>query len=628
MKYDILFVAGKLFGEEEVMRWKVPPPAFATMRAILNKETKFKSRSIDLSLSDLPHSFMTLVSDRNFKPDFTPVCEFECLPLFIGIKNEWDKKKKLDFNFLYNSPFKEFILKNGFPVNDCIFELKTFTDKMREIVFTHEFSSIGISIYSSTLIQAELICLAVREKDPTIPIIIGGPQVILSRLTRNIFLKGGLADFAVTGEGEVCIAPLVESLVTNGGTDISGINNLSYYDNGRIIETERKIISDLNSLPFPDYSDVDFNQYSNTLPSVSIYWSKGCINRCKFCSEWNLFSPKLRYKSPEYAVEEINFLMKKYGIIHFLLGDSLLDFSDRWMNEFSDLVEARNMKFVWQGFLTSRLKTPEMLNRMKKNGLCRVTMGLESADNRIFETMNKGHKNIGSIKQSMKNINNARIAINANQIVGYEGETEEIFLNNLELLSELIKENDLLNVLNIQPAQLRPDSLDYQHPSVKVSTFQEIYPEYKDFIPSNIFGEVQVMPMKYESPTIPSFTTYNRTLLLKEYAKANNKYDRNLSFFGKETDFEWLKNYYIRPKYPIVVMGTSPYVIKIAPKKDGLLDKNEQKLFISLDGKKRIIDYLEDIAKEDKKEQMNLFENLVLPLIVFDKVILSPIPKG
>ena len=163
MKYDVIFVSGNL-------NQNFPSPSIATLKSILNRDTRYKSKTIDLTMYNPPITNMKILSDRPFKPAFRPVTEFECMPVFIGIKNAWDKNKKLDFEFLRNNPFKQFLLEKGIYVDQCISEFKTYTDIVRDILNSNDFSAVGISVLITSLLQAELISLLVREKDPQIPI--------------------------------------------------------------------------------------------------------------------------------------------------------------------------------------------------------------------------------------------------------------------------------------------------------------------------------------------------------------------------------------------------------------------------------------------------------------------------
>lgn len=621
MKYDVILISAK------IPKCIFPSPALALLKAILNRDTKYKSKTIDLSAHDIAVEYNTLLSEPQFRLGFAPVFDLGGAPLLIGIKDRWDKQKKIDFEFLREAPYKYLLKDNGVPIDECIDEFKKYVYKIRKIINSFEFSSIGISFLSSNILQAELIALIVREKDPLIPIIIGGPAVIQSRSTRNVFLKSGFADVVVYGEGEVCISRLIESLISNSDKDLAKIDNVCFYNNYEIIEVKKKTTSNLDTLPIPDYSDVDFKCYRNFWfpPALLVNWSRGCLFRCKFCSEWNLFSTKLRFKSPEYAVEEIETLMKKYEVKNFSVGDCLIDFSDEWMKKFCGLIEDKGLKFIWYGYMTSRLKPFELLKRMRKNGLLDVDIGVDSFDSRILKNMKKRHKNIRDIKESLKRITDAGIKVGINQITGYEGETNDIFINNLYQLNNLLKENNFLYLWGVQPFQIRPNSIDYFNPSVKLYTFDEVYPDFIKFIPKDIIEDVRNIPIKYESPTIPPNTTLHRCeilLLLKAEFKSPNG-EKSQFFFDLDTDYDLFKNYYIKLKFPIQIISHSPFIIQLSKETRGTLNAKELHIFFDMAGNKRIIDYLEELYKNRKKKQLEFFQNFFLPLIVYSKAELN-----
>jgi len=83
------------------------------------------------------------------------------------------------------------------------------------------------------------------------------------------------------------------------------IPGLSYkINNGTIIDNGvPELVKDLNSVPFADYSDIDFTKYGNKY-QFSIMTSRGCINTCAFCSERPNFS-RYRFRSAENVFNEI-----------------------------------------------------------------------------------------------------------------------------------------------------------------------------------------------------------------------------------------------------------------------------------------------------------------------------------
>ena len=106
---------------------------------------------------------------------------------------------------------------------------------------------IGFSVISDTYgwacqIAGELI------KRIDIPVIFGG---IHPTSVPDIVIKEDFVDYVCAGEGEEAMVELCDAL--QQGKDTTSIRNVWTKRNGRIIKNPlRPLISDLDSLPFPD----------------------------------------------------------------------------------------------------------------------------------------------------------------------------------------------------------------------------------------------------------------------------------------------------------------------------------------------------------------------------------------
>ena len=66
-------------------------------------------------------------------------------------------------------------------------------------------------------------------------------------------------------------------------------------EDGTLIDNGKpKLVKNLNTIPYADYSDIDLSKYKKC--TLSITTSRGCINYCAFCSERPNFH-KYRYRT-------------------------------------------------------------------------------------------------------------------------------------------------------------------------------------------------------------------------------------------------------------------------------------------------------------------------------------------
>ena len=194
-------------------------------------------------------------------------------------------------------------LKKFYPIND-LSPFKLFTHYRRfgmslpriaDFIKNINPDLIGISInftpYADTAIEVAKIC---KEIFPQIPVIAGGhhatavPEAILST---NFF------DFIVLGEGEKRFLQLIEILNTKNINQLKFLDGIAYKDKKKII-TNHSVspIQNLNKIPYPEIDD----------KIGMILTSRGCPNNCNFCSVNKVMGKKVRFRSIESVIEEIN----------------------------------------------------------------------------------------------------------------------------------------------------------------------------------------------------------------------------------------------------------------------------------------------------------------------------------
>jgi radical SAM superfamily enzyme YgiQ (UPF0313 family) len=201
---------------------------------------------------------------------------------------------------------------------------------------------------------------------------------------------------------------------------------------------------DLESLPVPDYSDINLNLFKPIL--IPIYSNRGCPFRCHFCSEHSLFGKKFKRRSPERVYHDMKILSEKHNIIDFSISDSLINSSNEWLEEFSKVLNNNKANFNWGGYFRAQLKE-DLVKELRQNGLSVSILGVESFSQDTLDDMNKKKVNeeiINSINYLVDNDVNTFV----NLFVGYPGETENDFLQTFERSLEFYKKYKKNNKLD------------------------------------------------------------------------------------------------------------------------------------------------------------------------------------
>ena len=115
---------------------------------------------------------------------------------------------------------------------------------MKKIV---DIDAVGITVQSHFKRSVQVIVDLIKELEPKLPVIIGGPHCTLDPRQSLIQIN---ADISVEGDGERVITKIADAL--EGKLKLDNIPGVFFRVNGRIKQgPPAEIIEDLDSLPFP-----------------------------------------------------------------------------------------------------------------------------------------------------------------------------------------------------------------------------------------------------------------------------------------------------------------------------------------------------------------------------------------
>lgn len=332
---------------------------------------------------------------------------------------------------------------------------------MRHLKKFQGYDVVGFSLYTTNLYLSVFMAILIKINYPNTKIVFGGPQITQGDTTRELLIKGNIADYLVLGEGEEPMYQLVEALKNNQPIDnIIGIKTKNNFD----LPDTFSQTADLESLPVPDYDGTDFNAFNPFV--IPVYSNRGCPFRCHFCSEHSLFGKKFKRRSPQRVVDDMKSLSKKYGLNWFTVADSLINSSNDWLEEFTEILLNTEEKFFWGGYFRAQLKE-ELVKKMKKVGLVSAILGVESFSQKTLDNMNK-KKESDEIIDTIHYLVENDISAFVNLFVGYPGEKETDFLSTLQVSEHLYnefrdKDKSQFFRITARSFQMRPFSNVYNH---------------------------------------------------------------------------------------------------------------------------------------------------------------------
>jgi anaerobic magnesium-protoporphyrin IX monomethyl ester cyclase len=249
---------------------------------------------------------------------------------------------------------------------------------------------------------------------PHYDILVGGPHV--STLRTAVLEECG-ADFAIKLEGEY---PLLELC---NGQDLASIDGLIYRENGRISENkDRPFITELDDIPFPTYEKFEMKKYNTRqIPLVS---SRGCPYKCVYCPIKVTMGRKMRMRSPENVIQEIEYWYGR-GYKKFVFADDNFAFNKERVYRICELLTELNhdnLVLKCPNGVRADTMDRDLLQTMKEAGFTQLSFGVEAGNDRVLRSIKKG-ETIEIMERAIKGACELGYDVTLFFLVGSPGET-------------------------------------------------------------------------------------------------------------------------------------------------------------------------------------------------------------
>jgi radical SAM superfamily enzyme YgiQ (UPF0313 family) len=232
---------------------------------------------------------------------------------------------------------------------------------------------------------------------PDVPVVAGGqfPSFAWASL-----LKLGVFDAIAIGEGEDVIVQLYRSV--SNKSSFHAVDSLVFVEGGRVVQTKRGKMPDLDQLPFParDYLD---RLYQEDPGYVRQSWhnisrSRGCYAACTYCSVAAFArlgeGAPWRTRNPQSVIAELRWLRDGYGIrrVRFT-DDEFVGFGRKGEASTIEFAEALSAAALDVEFMVSMRvdhATNALLRPLRRAGLEMVLLGVESGSPDDLKLYRKG----------------------------------------------------------------------------------------------------------------------------------------------------------------------------------------------------------------------------------------------
>jgi len=280
-----------------------------------------------------------------------------------------------------------------------------------------------------------------------VPIFLWGQHV--SALPERT-LREEACEFVVIGEGLDTVYDLV-MMLRAGDTEFESIDGLWYRRSDGYISGNNRIqyIRDLDALPVDGWDLLEDNHYRNhqhfAFEDLSkrdrygcIATSLGCPYQCTYCAISRFSGEKnIRYKTPERAIEEVDYWVKRHNVYYLRVYDECFTFNKEHVNRFCDLLISRGYSLsLWINARTD-LVDEALLAKLYKAGVRWIGYGFESGSSRVRGTVRKDQYTVDQIRRCVKMTHDAGISICSNFMFGLPDDDYETMEETLKLAREL-----------------------------------------------------------------------------------------------------------------------------------------------------------------------------------------------
>lgn len=294
---------------------------------------------------------------------------------------------------------------------------------------------LGISVKTFTADVTRHILKVAKSQLKDMIIMVGGPHITLDGMK---FVQETGVDFAVKWEGEYTTPKLCDVLEKNGNFD--ELKGILYWRDDHVVQMPPEgMVNNLDDIPFPCYDHFSsVIENGGQIDEYPILTSRGCVFRCSYCSMPKIMGNKWRSHSAERVVNELRHAKELYGISSFTVVDDNFTLNLERVAEICDLMISEEINLPWNsqnGIRADRI-TEDISLQMRRSGCRYVWVGVESADEEVFRSINKGEK-LDDIVRGIRHLQKAKIQVGGFFITGLPGSSRDSDLKSVDFVKKL-----------------------------------------------------------------------------------------------------------------------------------------------------------------------------------------------
>jgi anaerobic magnesium-protoporphyrin IX monomethyl ester cyclase len=417
--------------------------------------------------------------------------------------------------------------KDRFDLSFSEYTIKESVSVVADNILEGGYDVVGISVSIWNVKQSRELAKILKEQNPDIIIITGGPEVSYEP---QFFINNWDVDYVVSGEGEFVLGQLLDALQKGNNLNIDSVSskyNISY-------KTAQADITELIKFPSPYRLEFDNNERRNRITYFET--SRGCPYSCQYCL--SSLEKGVRYFPGEYIVENLKYLIDSdVKQIKFL--DRTFNLNKKnTMTVFDFLIENHrpglNCQFeIYADLLND--ETIEYLNSKVPKNYFRFEIGIQSTHEPTNVAV-KRNQNFSLLSSNIEKIMKGDVIdLHLDLIAGLPFETFDRFRKSFNDVFRLRAKEVQLGFLKLlRGTNLRRDALIYGYKFDNEAPYE--------IISGNDISEVELERIRDVEEALDRFWNSGRFASTMNFLFEGPYFDKYFDFFDEMGHYYKVKN--------------------------------------------------------------------------------------
>lgn len=417
--------------------------------------------------------------------------------------------------------------KDRFDLSFSEYTIKESVSVVADNILEGGYDVVGISVSIWNVKQSRELAKILKEQNPDIIIITGGPEVSYEP---QFFINNWDVDYVVSGEGEFVLGQLLDALQKGNNLNIDSVSskyNINY-------KTAQADITELIKFPSPYRLEFDNNERRNRITYFET--SRGCPYFCQYCL--SSLEKGVRYFPGEYIVENLKYLIDSdVKQIKFL--DRTFNLNKKnTMTVFDFLIENHrpglNCQFeIYADLLND--ETIEYLNSKVPKNYFRFEIGIQSTHEPTNVAV-KRNQNFSLLSSNIEKIMKGDVIdLHLDLIAGLPFETFDRFRKSFNDVFRLRAKEVQLGFLKLlRGTNLRRDALIYGYKFYNEAPYE--------IISGNDISEVELERIRDVEEALDKFWNSGRFASTMNFLFEGPYFDKYFDFFDEMGHYYKVKN--------------------------------------------------------------------------------------